>query len=173
MGAATLLAAAVALTAAAQKLKREPLNPAQMDQIREAAIDPNGRLGLYVKFLDERADKIAQLAERAKGTARTAHMEDELEDFTALMDELGSNLDQYAERKADIRKALKSVTVTAVKWKSMLSGIAGEPDFDLARKEALESTDDVAVSARQMLTEQEEYFKTHMDERGQERDEPK
>jgi hypothetical protein len=168
-----VLAAVALLPAAAQKQKPEPLSPAQIDKIREAAIYPNERLELYVKFLDERADKIKQLSTRAKGSAKTARMEEELENFTALMDELGSNLDQYEERKADIRKALKTVNGTTAQWMAVLHALAGEPGFELTRKEALESTDDVADTAKRMLTEQEEYFKMHKNENGQERAEPK
>jgi ABC-type transporter Mla subunit MlaD len=167
---ALVLAAGLAV---AQKQKREPLNEAQIDKIREAAIYPNQRLELYVQFLNERAERIKQLTPRAKGQARAGRLEEELEDFTTLMDELSSNLDQYGERKADIRKALKTVNETAAKWMAVLHGLAGEEGFELARKEALESADDLADTARRLASEQEEYFKTHKDERGQERTEPK
>ena len=34
----------------AQKEKREPLTGAQIEEIREAGIDPNGRVKLYTKY---------------------------------------------------------------------------------------------------------------------------
>ena len=45
--------------------------------------------------------------------------------------------------------------------------------LDLARKEAIESGEDLADEAKRLLTEQTEYFKLHKDEKGQERAEPK
>jgi hypothetical protein len=56
----------VAAPLAAQKQKREPLTEAQIEQIREAGIDPDERVSLYTKFLNERADVLQGLAGRAK-----------------------------------------------------------------------------------------------------------
>jgi hypothetical protein len=89
------------------------------------------------------------------------------------MDELGSNLDTYSDRHADIRKALKSLTESTDRWLGILRALAGEPGFDLARKEAIESGEDLADEAKRLLTEQTEYFNLHKDEQGQERAEPK
>ena len=98
-----LLAAPIA----AQKQKREPLTEKQQDQIEEAGIDPVARVDLYVKFLNEYSDTIKGLIPRAKSTARSHRIDDELQDFAALLDELSSNLDLYGDRKADIRKSMK------------------------------------------------------------------
>jgi hypothetical protein len=89
------------------------------------------------------------------------------------MDELGSNLDVFSERHADIRKALKPLNEAIPRWLGMLRALAGEPGFDLSRKEAIESGQDLADQAARLLTEQTEYFKLHKDEKGQDRAEPK
>ena len=157
----------------AQKQKREPLTEAQVDQIREAGVDPDARIKLYTKFLDEHADVIKSLTNRARGAARSRRLDDELQDFTALMDELDSNLDLYSERKADLRPSLKSLNEATPRWLGILRVLAGEPGFELARKEAIESGEDLADEAKRILTEQTEYFKQHKDEQGQERAEPK
>jgi hypothetical protein len=157
----------------AQKEKRQPLTEAQIDQIREAGIDPSARISLYTKFLNEHAEVIKSLTNRAKSQARSKHLDDELLDFTALMDELGDNLDQYADRKADLRPALKPLTEATPRWLGILRALAGEPGFDEARKEAIESGEDLADQAKRILSEQTEYFNLHKDEKGQERAEPK
>jgi hypothetical protein len=156
-----------------QKDKREPLTEAQADQIAEAGIDPNARVALYTKFLNEHAEVIKSLTNRAKSEARARHLDNELQDFTALMDECGANLDVYSDRHADIRKALKPLTEDTAKWLGILRALAGEPSFDLARKEAIESGEDLADQAKRLLTEQTEYFNLHKDEQGQDRAEPK
>jgi hypothetical protein len=89
------------------------------------------------------------------------------------MDEFGSNLDTYSDRHADIRKALKTLTDSTERWLGILRALPGEPSFDLARKEAIESGDDLAGQAKRLLTEQTDYFDLHKDERGQDRAEPK
>ena len=157
----------------AQKEKRQPLTEAQIDQIREAGIDPPGRILLYIKFLNEHADVIKSLTNRAKSQARSRHLDDELLDFTALLDELGDNLDQYSDRKADLRPALKPLTEATPRWLGILRALAGEPGFDVSRKEAIESGEDLADQAKRILSEQTEYFNLHKDEKDQERAEPK
>jgi hypothetical protein len=157
----------------AQKDKPEPLTEAQIEQIREAGIYPPDRVNLYTKFLNERADTIKSLTSRSKSIARSKRLDDELQDFSALMDELGSNLDVYSDRHADIRKALKPLSDASEHWLGILRALPGEPSFDLARKEAIESGQDLADEAKRLLAEQTEYFNLHKDEQGQERAEPK
>lgn len=157
----------------AQKEKREPLTEAQIEQIREAGIYPTDRVNLYTKFLNEHADVIKGLTNRAKSAARARRLDEELQDFTALMDEFGSNLDVYSDRHADIRKALKPLTEATPRWLAILRALPGEPGFDLARKEAIESGEDLADQAKRLLQEQTDYFNLHKDEQGQDRAEPK
>ena len=157
----------------AQKEKREPLTEAQIEQIREAGINPMERIKVYTKILDEHAEALKALDKRSKSAARSHRMEEELEDFTALMDELGSNLDTYGGRKADLRKSLKPLEDSAQKWLEMLRGLLPEAGFELARKEAIESGQDLADEASRLLKEQIDYFNLHKDEQGQDRAEPK
>jgi hypothetical protein len=157
----------------AQKEKREPLTGAQVEQIREAGIYPDDRVKLYTKFLDEHAQVIKGLTSRSKSGARSRRLDDELQDLTALMDEFGSNLDVYSDRKADIRKSLKPLPEAIQRWLTILRALQGEPGFDLARKEAIESGEDLAEQVTRLLNEQTDYFKLHKDEAGQDRAEPK
>ena len=157
----------------AQKDKPEPLTEAQIEQIREAGIYPPDRVNLYTKFLNEHAETIKSLTNRSKSGARAKRVDEELQDLTALMDEFGSNLDVYSDRHADIRKALKPLVEASEHWLGILRALPGEPSFDLARKEAIESGQDLADQAKRLLTEQTEYFNLHKDEQGQERAEPK
>ncbi len=157
----------------AQKEKPEPLTEAQVEQIREAGIDPNGRLDLYRKFVGEHTETIKSLTNRKVSIGRTKRLDEELQDLTALMDEFGSNLDTFSDRHADIRKSLKALTEETSRWLGILKALPGEPGFDLARKEAIESEEDLADQAKRLLSEQTEYFDLHKDERGQDRAEPK
>jgi hypothetical protein len=155
-----------------QKGKREPLTEAQVDQIRETGINPDARVALYTKFLNEHADKIKELTSRVHSPARTSRLDDELQDFTALMDELGSNLDIYSDRKADIRKALKALNEGTGRWLGVLHALPGELGFDLSRKEAIESGEDLTEQAKRLDLELTEYFKLHKERSGQDREEP-
>ncbi|HEY6487995.1 MAG: hypothetical protein WCC26_09245 [Terracidiphilus sp.] len=169
-----LLALPLAAAAAcAQKESRQPLTEVQVEQIREAGIDPNERVKLYTKFVGEHVDTIKGLIKRGHSPARARRLDGELQDLTTLMDELGSNLDQYGDRKADMRAALKPLSEDSHQWADALRVLPSEAGFDLSLKEAIDSVKDLADQSAQMLKEQTEYFTLHKDERGQDRAEPK
>jgi hypothetical protein len=165
------LSIAVPLTA--QKEQREPLTDTQIEKIREAGIDPDERVTLYTQFVTEHADVVKGLSNRAQSAARAHRLDEELQDLTALMDEFGSNLDVYSDRHADIRKSLKPLPAASQRWLGILRALAGEPGFDLSRKEAIESCEDLADQATRLLSEETDYFNLHKDEQGQDRAEPK
>ena len=123
---AILLCLLIAAPTCAQRQKREPLTEAQMEKIAEAGIDPNARVALYTQFLNERADAIRALTNRKVSDARASRLNDMLQDFTALMDELGDNLDQFADRKADFRKSLQALSEATPRWQGILRALAGE-----------------------------------------------
>ena len=153
----------------AQKEQRQTLSDAQVEAIREAGIYPNDRLNLYTKYVDEYAQRIKGMSFRSKSNARAKKLDDQLQDMTSLMDELDANLEQYTDRKADVRAALKKLNDTSQEWVRILNALAGEPSFDESRKEAIESCEDLADDAKRLLTEQTDYFNEHKDQRGQQR----
>jgi hypothetical protein len=156
-----------------QKEHRDPLTEAQVEKIREAGIDPNERIKLYTGFLGDHVNAVKSLTNRGKSDARAKHLDTELQDVTTLMDELGSNLDEYSDRHADMRGALKVLADESRHWLITLRALAGEPQFDLSRKEAIEAGEDLADQAQRLLREQTDYFALHKDEHGQERAEPR
>jgi hypothetical protein len=158
---------------AAQQQKREPLTEKQQDEIEEAGIDPVARVDLYVKYLNDYCDTIKGLIPRAKSSGRTRRIDDELQDFSALMDELGDNLDVFSQRNADLRKSLKGLNESIPRWQGVLRDLPSEPGFELTLKEAIDSSNDLADQAKEITADQETYFKAHPDEKGQDRAEPK
>jgi hypothetical protein len=159
--------------AIAQKDHHDPLTEAQVEKIREAGIYPNERIKLYIEFLSDHVNTVKSLSNRGKSDARAAHLDSELQDVATLMDELGSNLDEYSDRHADIRFALRALAEDSQHWLITLKALAGEGPFDLSRKEAIEAGEDLADQAQRLLREQTEYFAIHKDEKDQERAEPK
>jgi hypothetical protein len=158
--------------AVAQKRDHDTLTPAEVEQVREAAVVPEDRVKLYTKFAEERANKVKDLTGRPKSAQRVLKLDDALADLTSLMDEIGTNLDMYSDRHSDIRKSLKVLSDTVPRWVSILRTLPGESGFDLTRKEAIESGEELADQASRLLREQADYFATHKDERGQERNDP-
>jgi len=151
----------------------DTLTEAQVEKIREAGIDPNERIRLYTEFTNDHVNVVKGLLNRGKSEARARKLDNELHSVSALMDELGSNLDQYSDRHADMRHALRNLADESKTWLTTLRALAGEPTFDLSRKDAIEAGEDLADEAQRLLNEQTAYFEAHKDERGQERAEPK
>src|ERR1051326_2207485 len=123
--AAKILLLLLLLNLAASARKRDPLTEAETDQLREVAMEPYKRLKLLVKFTEARLVAIDQVRidpKLAKDRGKQIH--DLLEDFTALLDEINDNLDQYQARplskddRKDFKKGLKEV-------------IEGDERFDL------------------------------------------
>lgn len=156
-----------------QKQHHDPLTEAQVEKIREAGIYPNERIKLYTEFLADHVNSVKSLTNRGKSDARAKRLDTELHDVATLMDELGSNLDEYSDRHADMRGALKTLADESQHWLTTLRALAGETPFDLSRKEAIEAGEDLADQAQRLLREQNDYFALHKDEHGQERAEPK
>lgn len=168
-----LVTLVLAIPVGAQKQHRQPLTEVQAEKIREAGIEPDSRIKLYAQFVSEHVDTIKGLTPRAHSGARSKRVDNELQDLTALMDELGENLDQYGGRKADLRKSLKGLSAASKLWMESLNALPSEPGFELSLKEAIDSAKDMADQTEQMLKEQTAYFELHKDEAGQERAEPK
>jgi hypothetical protein len=104
------------LNLAASARRRDPLTEAEADQLREVATEPYKRLKLLIKFTEARLVAIDQVRvdpKLAQGRGKQVH--DLLEDFTALMDEINDNLDQYQARplnkddRKDFKKGLKEL----------------------------------------------------------------
>lgn len=90
--------------------RRDPLTKAEIDQLRDVAQDAPERIKLYVKFVKARFGLLDQLRTDPRFAAdRPEQMHDLLEDVTTLVDEMDDNIDTYAGRKSDMRKALKEV----------------------------------------------------------------
>jgi hypothetical protein len=147
--------------------RRDPLSQLEIDQLRDTAQDPDLRLKLYVKFARARLDAIEQVRSDPKVTDRSQPTHDRLQDFLDVYDELNDNVDTYADRKSDLRKALKAVidadTEFQAKLRALKSSATAIPSetqkYDFLLTNALDTVDASAQDHRQLLAEQEEAAK--------------
>jgi len=154
------------LSLSAQR-RRDPLNPLEIDQLRDAMLDPDQRLKLYVKFSRDRMNKLEQMRSDAKVTERGSKTHDMIEDFLAVYNELNDNIDMYAGRKDDIRKPLKLIIEADTEFQSRLRALknsantnaseAGQYEFVLT--DAVDTVDSSADDHRKTVAEVEEYMK--------------
>jgi hypothetical protein len=106
---------------------RDPLNPLEIDQLRDAMLDPEERLKLYVKFSRDRMTKLEQMRSDPKTTERARQTHDMLEDFLAVYDELDDNIDMYVSRKDDRSRHRISVQAARPQELSQRECFGGHP----------------------------------------------
>ena len=147
--------------------RRDPLNPLEIDQLRDAMLDPEQRLKLYVQFSRDRMTKLEQMRSDPKTTERGRQTHDMLEDFLAVYDELNDNIDMYVGRKDDIRKPLKAVIEGDTEFQSKLRALknsantnaAEASQYEFLLTDALDTVDSSADDHRKTVAEVEEYMK--------------
>ena len=147
--------------------RRDPLNPLEIDQLRDAMLDPEERLKLYVKFSRDRMTKLEQMRSDRKTTERARQTHDMLEDFLAVYDELNDNIDMYVGRKDDIRKPLKVIIEADTEFQSKLRALKNTANTDAAEAkqyeflltDALDTVDSSADDHRKTVAEVGEYMK--------------
>jgi hypothetical protein len=162
----SLLLMASASFAAAEQHHRDPLSDAEIDKLRDTAQVPEERLKLYIEFARARLEKMQQIHADPKATDRDAQTRDVLQEFLDVYDELSTNVDTYADRGSDLRKALKPVIEADTEFgakirafKSSLGNSQEARDDDFLIGSALEAVDSGAKDHRSLLAEQEEAFK--------------
>jgi hypothetical protein len=147
--------------------RRDPLNPLEIDQLRDAMLYPEERLKLYVKFSRDRMTKLEQMRSDPKTTERGHQTHDMLEDFLAVYDELNDNIDMYVGRKDDIRKPLKVIIEADVEFQAKLRALkdaantnaAEAKQYEFLLTDALDTVDSSVDDHRKTVAEVEEYMK--------------
>ena len=155
-----------ALPAGAQR-RHDPLNTEEINQLRDAMVEPDQRLKLYVTFARDRMNTLEQMRADRKTTDRARQTHDMLADFLSVYDELNDNVDMYVGRKDDIRKPLKLVIEADIEFQSKLRALKDAANADAAEAKqyefllsnAIETVDSSADDHRSTVTEVEQYVK--------------
>jgi hypothetical protein len=155
------------LSAVWAQRRRDPLNPIEQDQLRDAAQEPSDRLKLYIQFARTRLTSLEQMRADPKATDRVQQTRDRLQDFLDVYDELNDNLDTFVQRKADLRRPLKTLIEADTEFQAKLRALKNSADakkdearqYDFLLTSVLETVDTSVQDHRQLLSEQEEAFK--------------
>lgn len=161
-----LMLLSLALSPALAEKRRDPLNQLEIDQLRDTAQEPLERLKLYVEFARNRLLALDKARADPKVTNRGQETHDRLQDFLDVFDELNDNVDTFADRKEDLRKALKVVIEGEGEFQAKLRALkdaAGNPGdskaYDFLLTNAIETVDSSIEDHRQLLEQQEESAK--------------
>jgi uncharacterized coiled-coil DUF342 family protein len=161
-----LLVCSLFSTAVAQ-YRQDPLNDKEIDELRDAAQVPETRIKLYIEFARDRLTSLEQMRADPKITDRAQQTHDKLQNFLQVYDELNDNIDTFVQRRADLRKPLKSLIEADTEFQAKLRALktaanaspqeAEKYQFLLAN--ALDAVDGGQQDHEQLLTEQETQFK--------------
>ncbi|MFN2975869.1 hypothetical protein [Terriglobus aquaticus] len=140
---------------------RADLSEAEVEQLRDAAMDPAGRVLVFQKLIDARMERIQRVLTdvRAQGRAKDIHQN--MDEVSGIVNELEDNLDEYASAHRDLRKSLPKLLSATERWQSILRQPPENEQYKLARTLALEAVADVKEDAAKLLPEQTQYFKEH------------
>ncbi len=165
-GLVLVLALPLFVSSRAQR-RHDPLNQLEIDQLRDAMLEPDTRLKLYVTFSRDRMTAMEQMRANPKTTNRGLQTHDLLQDFLTIYQELDDNIDMYVGRKNDIRKPLKIVIEADTEFQSKLRALkdASNADpkeakqYEFVLSDSLETVDSSADDHRKTLAAVEEYMK--------------
>lgn len=156
-----LVAIAPRASVAYGQFQPSALSDAEVEQIRDARLVPASCVLDYVKFLDDRTQRIHDLYAHPRRPGREADTRELMDQFTSIIDELSDNLDDYGPRHADLRKALPKIISSTDRWATEIKSPPEEETYSVSRKLALESIRDLRESATQLASEQDAWFKAH------------
>jgi hypothetical protein len=158
----SLLGLLLLLPAWAQR-RHDPLTPAEINQLRDTAQDPDPRLKLYLQFARTRLASVEQVHSDPKITDRGQEIHERLQDFVEVYDELDDNIATFVERKEDLRKVLKNVIEADNEFQARLRALKDSGDatkaeaakYEFLLSETLHTLATSADDHRQLLAEQE------------------
>jgi len=156
--------------------RHDPLSSDEIDQLREAALDPDKRLKLYADFARLRFTEIenARLPKKPDAGKPDAgrydaeeprSLHDLMEDFLAVYDEMDENIGVYEDRQADLRKAIKMVLLADNEFHARLEGLQHNltakehADCDFVLSSIVEAVTTGTTDHKKLLVEQEASFK--------------
>jgi hypothetical protein len=145
----------------------DPLTPVEADQLREAAQIPSERIKLYLEFSRTRLTALEHMRADPKVTERPRQTHDRLQDFLDVYDELNDNIDTFVDRKADLRKPLKSVIEADTEFQARLRALKSSVEssreetsqYEFLLNSVIDTVDSGTQDHRQLLGEQDEAAK--------------
>jgi hypothetical protein len=157
---AALLLVGLCATARAQPA-HDPLNPREVEAMRDSAQEPKKRVDLLLSFARERVLAIERLRSAAKpGKDDASAIAELLTDLAALIDELDDNLAMYNGHSEDLRRPLQHVLDTESEFLKKLAALdqnatpVQKRRFAAALEDASDSLKTSLEGARVMLADQ-------------------
>ncbi len=137
------------------------LSEGEVEKLRDTAYYPPERVLAFIAFLDQRTREIDRLGTGTRRPGREQDIDDQMQQFASIADDLDDNLDEYDKHHRDIRKILPKLVAATERWGTALKSPPVHPTYTLSRKLALESLNDIHQSATELIDSQKAWFLAH------------
>ena len=137
------------------------LSEGEVEKLRDTAYYPPERVLAFIAFLDQRTKEIDRLGTGTRRPGREEDIDDQMQQFASIADDLDDNLDEYDKHHRDLRKVLPKLVAATERWGTALKSPPVHPAYTLSRKLALESLNDVHQSAMELIESQKAWFLAH------------
>ncbi len=137
------------------------LSDGEVEKLRDTAYYPPERVLAFIAFLDQRTKEIDRLNTGPRRPGREQDIDDQMQQFASIADDLDDNLDEYDKHHRDIRKALPKLVAATERWGTALKSPPVHPLYTVSRKLAIDSLNDVHQSAAELIESQKAWFLAH------------
>jgi len=137
------------------------LSDAEVESVREAAYFPSQRVLVYLKIVDTRMATVRDLAEKKYQAGRIEDLHDTMQQIAGIANEIEDNLEDYDRLHKDLRKSLPKLLDATERWTSVLKQPAQNDSYEVARRLAIEAIEDIRSECKDLITQQQAYFKEH------------
>jgi len=152
--------------------RNDPLNPREVEQMRDNARNPQQRVDLLLWFARNRMLAIDRLRGAKPGSENAEAIADLFSDLASLIDELDDNLSMYNGHSEDLRRPLRHVLDVEGDFQKKLTALdqnatpVQKRRLAIALQDVTDSLETSAENARAMLADQ---IQKKGEERGKER----
>lgn len=141
--------------------REDALSQAEVEKLRDTNREPDQRVMVFVKFLDERTDKIRDLVAKPRRPGREEDIHDAMEQFISIVDSLEDNLNEYGPRHRDVRKSLPKLLRAIDRWSSIIKSPGDDEAYNVSRKLSLEAIRDLREDTEHLIEDQKTWFAAH------------
>ncbi len=142
-----------------------PLTNKEVEKLRDAGLNPMERVLDFVDFMNLRTSEINDLLSHARKPGREQDINELIQQFTSIADELADNLDDASQRHHDVRKALPKLLAATERWGTELKTPPDNSAYSITRKLAIETVSDLRDAATKLMEEQRVWFLAHPPEK--------
>jgi hypothetical protein len=139
--------------------RHDPLNPQEVDELRDSRMEPEKRIKLLVKFTQTRFQTLDTLRNAQLNAKAIDELTQLLDDIASLVDEIDDNLQEYDQQHEELRKGLRAVIDAEADFQAKLKSLKESPagqhrEISFGIQNATESIDSSLSSAKAMFEDQ-------------------